>query len=134
MDRGQINNDDICLLFYLLFIRTFSFPEAKFLGPFWGDVDSGIWLLYRPARLHLFTILLVIYSHFFVSRGQILRPLLGDIVDSDIGLSYRPARLHIGWRAGTTALCQSRLYPPVRDYEFGYSLSVYSFVVSLLKG
>ncbi len=25
---------------------------------------------------------------------------------------------YIGWRAGTTTLCQSRLYPPVRDYEF----------------
>ncbi len=27
---------------------------------------------------------------------------------------------YIGWRAGgTTILCHSRLYPPVRDYEFG---------------
>jgi hypothetical protein len=31
------------------------------------------------------------------------------------GLSW-----YIGWRAGTTTLCHSRLYPPVRDYEFGY--------------
>ncbi len=31
-----------------------------------------------------------------------------------IGLSYRHARLH-GWRAGTTTLCRSWLYPPVMD-------------------
>ncbi len=41
-------------------------------------------------------------------------------VASGKGFSYRPARLHIGWRAGRTALCRSQLYPPVRDYEFGY--------------
>ena len=27
---------------------------------------------------------------------------------------------YIGWRAGTTTLCHSLLYPPVRDNEFGY--------------
>jgi hypothetical protein len=27
---------------------------------------------------------------------------------------------YIVWRAGTTTLCWSQLYPPVRDYEFGY--------------
>jgi hypothetical protein len=27
---------------------------------------------------------------------------------------------YIGWRAGTTALCLSRIYPPVRDCEYGY--------------
>jgi hypothetical protein len=49
------------------------------------------------------------------SRGQILSPLLGDKVDSGIGLSYRPARLHtIYLRSGSTILCQSRLYLPVR--------------------
>ncbi len=31
-----------------------------------------------------------------------------------------PARQAGGWRAGTTTLCHSRLYPPVRKYEFGY--------------
>ncbi len=29
-------------------------------------------------------------------------------------------RLHISSRAGTTTQCHSRLYPPVRDYEFSY--------------
>ncbi len=43
----------------------------------------------------------------------------GDKVNSGIGLSYRPARLH--WLADcATNLCRSQLYPPVRDYEFGY--------------
>jgi hypothetical protein len=46
----------------------------------------------------------------------------GDKVDSGRGLSYRPARLHIGWQAGKTPLCRSQLYPPVSDYEFGYSI------------
>ncbi len=36
------------------------------------------------------------------------------IVDFGIGLSYRPARLH-QLAAATTTLCQSRLYPIVRD-------------------
>ncbi len=27
-----------------------------------------------------------------------------------------------GWRTGTTTLCRSQLYPPVRDYVFGYRL------------
>jgi hypothetical protein len=27
---------------------------------------------------------------------------------------------YLGWRAGTTTLCHSRLYSPVSDYEFGY--------------
>ncbi len=44
--------------------------------------------------------------------AKFLFPDWGDIVDSGIGLSYRPARLHIGWRAGRTTLCQSRLYIP----------------------
>ncbi len=42
-------------------------------------------------------------------------------VDSGIGLSHRPARQHIGWRASTITLCQSQLYHPVTDYEFGLS-------------
>jgi hypothetical protein len=50
-------------------------------------------------------------------------PGRGDKVDYGIGLSYRPSG-YIGWRAGTTTLCYSRLCPPVRYYEFGY----YSFV------
>ncbi len=59
-------------------------------------------------------------------------PDWGDKVDSGMGLSYRPARLHrlagrydnpmpyVAWRAGTTTLCRSQLYPLGRDYEFGY--------------
>jgi hypothetical protein len=85
MERGQINNDDIFYYSTCYLFDAFSFPESKFLGPYWGE-----------------------------------------IVDSGIGLSYRTARLNIGWRTGTTTLCQSRLYPPVRDYEFGYSLPVYT--------
>jgi hypothetical protein len=76
------------------------------------------------------------------TSGQILSPAdWGDIVDSGIELSYRHTRLtdieenkiqmgsklyeenflsffiiaHIGWQAGTITLCQSQLYPPVRD-------------------
>ncbi len=43
----------------------------------------------------------------------------------------RPVRLHIGWRAGTTTLCHSRLFPPARDYEFGYysQLSLFDYMV-----
>ncbi len=28
--------------------------------------------------------------------------------------------ISVAWRADTTTLCQSQLYPPVMDYEFGY--------------
>jgi hypothetical protein len=28
--------------------------------------------------------------------------------------------MNVAWRAGTATLCRSQLYPPVRDYEFGY--------------
>jgi hypothetical protein len=46
--------------------------------------------------------------------AKFLVPDWRDIVDSGNGLSYCSARLHIGWRAGTTTLCQNQLYPPVR--------------------
>jgi hypothetical protein len=29
---------------------------------------------------------------------------------------------NIGWQTGTTALCHSRLCPPVRNYKFGYRI------------
>jgi hypothetical protein len=29
---------------------------------------------------------------------------------------------YIGWRVGTTTPCHSGLYPPVRNYEFGYMI------------
>ena len=45
----------------------------------------------------------------------------GDKVDYGIVLSYRPVRLH-GRRAVTTTLVHSRLYTPVRAYEFGYCI------------
>jgi hypothetical protein len=28
---------------------------------------------------------------------------------------------YIGWQAGTTTLCHSRPYHPIRDYEFGFN-------------
>jgi hypothetical protein len=80
------------------------------------------------------TILPVFIRCFLVSRGQILRPLRGGYSRLWHRGCHTGPRGFIGWRAGTTALCQSRLYPPVRDYDFGYSLPVYSFVVSFLKG
>ncbi len=43
--------------------------------------------------------------------AEFIDPWLGDKV---IELSYRHSRLH-GWRVGTTTLCRSWLYPPVRD-------------------
>jgi hypothetical protein len=46
--------------------------------------------------------------------AEFINPWLGDKVNFGIGLSYRHARLH-GWRAGTTTLFRSWLYPPVRD-------------------
>ncbi len=44
---------------------------------------------------------------------QILSPWLGDIVDYGILMSYLLAS--VAWQAGTATLCQSRLYPPIRD-------------------
>ncbi len=38
----------------------------------------------------------------------------GKKINSGIGLSYPPTN-HVAWRAGTTILCRSWLYPPVRD-------------------
>ncbi len=56
--------------------------------------------------------------------GQDLEPnslsLTGDKVDYDIGLSYRPRLHRLAWRASKKTICHSRLYPPVRDNEFGY--------------
>ncbi len=53
-------------------------------------------------------------SEWQLSCGQIHSPWLGDIVDSGIRLSYRPASL--------CSLAGRQLFPPVRDYEFGYRL------------
>jgi hypothetical protein len=37
-----------------------------------------------------------------------------------------PARqaTYVGWWAGMTTQCRSQLYPPVRDYEFGYWIRI----------
>ncbi len=61
------------------------------------------------------------------TSSQILIPWLGDMVDFWIGFAAPP------WRAGMTTLCHSRLYPPVRDLEFGYRSSeiVYHIIIIL---
>ncbi len=51
-------------------------------------------------------------------EAQFVVPDWGDRVDYGIGLSNIG---YIGWRAGTTTIYHSRLYSPIRDYEFGYS-------------
>jgi hypothetical protein len=52
-------------------------------------------------------------------EAQFLFPDWGDKGDYGIGLSYRPVRLH-RLPDQYDNLCHSRLYPTVRDYEFGY--------------
>ncbi len=37
----------------------------------------------------------------------------------------------IGWRAGTTNLCRSQLYPPVRDCEFGHRSASYELRIAV---
>jgi hypothetical protein len=55
------------------------------------------------------------------SVAKFIVPDWRDKVNSGIGLAYRMTKLHIGWRDGTTTLCmRSQLYPPVKEYEFGY--------------
>jgi hypothetical protein len=94
-----------------------AYSCGQILRPRRGDtVDSGIRLSYS---------------------SQIHRSMIGGSVNSGIGLSYRPYDNpmlevtlspqsgsmnsatgppgYIGWRASTTILCQSRLYPTVRD-------------------
>ncbi len=61
------------------------------------------------------------------SVAKFIVPDLGDKVDSGIGLSYRPA--YIALPAGTATLCRSQLYPPIRDYEFGYYETGYWMLV-----
>ncbi len=46
--------------------------------------------------------------------AEVLDDWLGDKVNSGTGLSYWPAS-HVAWCAGTTTVCRSWLYPPVRD-------------------
>ncbi len=48
-------------------------------------------------------------------EAQFIDPDWGYNVDPDTELSYRPAPAYVAWRAATTTLCQSRLFPPVRE-------------------
>ncbi len=59
----------------------------------------------------------ICYILILMSSGVVAKfidPWLGDKVNSGIGLSYRSAS-HVAWRTGSTALCRSWLYTPVRD-------------------
>jgi hypothetical protein len=50
------------------------------------------------------------------NRCQILSPWVRDLVVYGVVLSYWPGAAYVAWRrAGTTALCQSRQYHPVKD-------------------
>jgi hypothetical protein len=59
------------------------------------------------------------------SEDQFIVPDWGDKVEYGIGLSYRPARLS-RLAVSYDTLCHGRLYPPVQDYESGYSIYVIS--------
>jgi hypothetical protein len=59
------------------------------------------------------------YAH-ISSEAQFIVPDWGDKVDYGIGLLHTVLSGYMDWRAGTTTLCHSRLFPPIRDYEFGY--------------
>jgi hypothetical protein len=61
----------------------------------------------------------VVYTVQYRAVEEFIDPWQGDKANSGTGLSYRHSRLH-GWRAGTTALCRSRLYPQSGIYDFGY--------------
>ncbi len=65
--------------------------------------------------------------------AKFIVPGWGEKVDYGIGLSYRPARLHIDWQAGTTTLCRSQLYPPFREYDFGYLSSGFTVTPKALS-
>ncbi len=60
------------------------------------------------------------------SVAKFIFPDWGDKVNTGIGVSYRPDRLHglAGW---------SHLYPPVRDYEFGYNIARISVCVTRFR-
>jgi hypothetical protein len=87
-----------CRLFYNSSTQVTNFGEPNFLESSISDFTK---LKYQRAA------------------AQLIVPDWGDKVDYGIGLSYRHVG-YIGWRAGTTTQCYSRLYPPARDYGFGY--------------
>jgi hypothetical protein len=77
-----------------------------------GEVCNRVFCvkaLFRSQCLLLGTVLPMEVT----TEAKFLVPDWGDIVDSGIGLLYRPPA-HVTQLAGTTALCQSRLYPRVR--------------------
>jgi hypothetical protein len=59
--------------------------------------------------------------------AQFIVPDWGDKFDYGIGLLYWPVRLH---RLATKTLYRSQLYPPLRDYEFGYRPRVISIKIN----
>ncbi len=68
---------------------------------------------------YMLNMLQVPQQKIWTSVAKFIVPDGGDKVDSGMVLSYRPTRLH-GRQAGTTTDCRSQLYPPFRNYEFGY--------------
>ncbi len=53
--------------------------------------------------------------------SHIHRPFLGEKVNSGMGLTYCPARLHgLAGRYENPMPESTIVYPPFRDYEFGY--------------
>ncbi len=60
------------------------------------------------------------YEHAWIQPvAKFIVSAWGDKVNCGIGCRTGPSG-YKGWRAGTTTQCLSQLYPPVRDYEFGY--------------
>ncbi len=59
----------------------------------------------------------VCISLFSKPEAQLIIPDWRGKVDDGIG----SVSLQVDWRAGTTTLYHSQLYPPVSDCEFGYS-------------
>ncbi len=55
------------------------------------------------------------------TEAQFIVPNWGDKVDCGIAMSCRPVRL---LRQAGRTLSYSRLYPPVRDPEFGYRVHI----------
>ncbi len=63
--------------------------------------------------------LCIIESSSQIVSSQILSPWLGDIVNWGMGLSSRPTKIHRLAGRCNIPMPWSRLYSPVRDYEFG---------------
>ncbi len=61
------------------------------------------------------------------SVAKFIVPGWGDKVNFDIGFTCTDLPGYIGWRAGTTTLCRSQLYP---EFGYRYELCVRAAVVS----